>query len=624
MKVDTYQIYWHDALPIYSADFEPSSTGRLATAGGDSNVRMWKVTKSTKSDDTLPRIDYLSTLNRHTAPVNVVRFAPTGGILASAGDDGSIILWSLNEDQESKHVSLVGNSENDAELERESWRVKKFLRGSAADIYDLAWSPDGKYIITGSIDNTARIWNVNGGTCLYVLAGHSHYVQGVAWDPLGKSVHIYSYQIQDDGSFAITDLGKNLIYKRDVIKDNSNSNDTTPDNSPIKQTQNGVSLDPNLFTKGENVLLSKFNAVHASNEKLGSHESHSSATTKTMNTLIAENSVFNNDNESLSPVIHPRTLQDTATDMVAESSLNTPPKTTPSKPFSKSFRMYCDETLKSFFRRLAFTPDGSLLLTPAALYRNSTTQNEVQQTTRIHKEAKNAVYLYLRNKLNKMPIACLKGFEKSSICVKCSPVLYKLRVIESSSFPSEIDASLSKMSITEKNNPSKFLDLPYRIIYAVATQDAVFIYDTQQLSPLAMVTNLHYATFTDVTWSIDGNILIIASADGFCSVLWFDEGELGEPYYNRNVINEKPKISNTITINNIPKDNVVMTAIDDSLRVEAQLSPQTNLSLVPQDQKDQNGTNTLCSPNQPNIDQSQTPNNQKRRIVPTLVQSLDI
>jgi chromatin assembly factor 1 subunit B len=48
--------------------------------------------------------------------------------------------------------------------------------------------------------------------------------------------------------------------------------------------------------------------------------------------------------------------------------------------------------------------------------------------------------------------------------------------------------------------PTPAFALPYRIVYAVATQDAVLIYDTQQQTPLAVVSNLHYATFTDITW----------------------------------------------------------------------------------------------------------------------------
>jgi chromatin assembly factor 1 subunit B len=44
--------------------------------------------------------------------------------------------------------------------------------------------------------------------------------------------------------------------------------------------------------------------------------------------------------------------------------------------------------------------------------------------------------------------------------------------------------------------------LPYRMVYAIATQDSVLIYDTQQHTPLCAISNLHYATFTDLTWYI--------------------------------------------------------------------------------------------------------------------------
>ena len=35
---------------------------------------------------------------------------------------------------------------------------------------------------------------------------------------------------------------------------------------------------------------------------------------------------------------------------------------------ARSYRMFHDDSMKSFFRRLSFTPDGSLLLTPGVFH----------------------------------------------------------------------------------------------------------------------------------------------------------------------------------------------------------------------------------------------------------------
>lgn len=48
--------------------------------------------------------------------------------------------------------------------------------------------------------------------------------------------------------------------------------------------------------------------------------------------------------------------------------------------------------------------------------------------------------------------------------------------------------------------PTMAFSLPYRMVYAVATEDSILLYDTQQQTPLCVVSNLHCATFTDLTW----------------------------------------------------------------------------------------------------------------------------
>lgn len=96
---------------------------------------------------------------RYTLPANTESRANIlGETLASAGDDGNILLWVPTD------IPTTAFGEDHAE-EKESWRIKHMIRtNSGAEIYDLAWSPDGQYFITGGMDNTARIFNAHTGT----------------------------------------------------------------------------------------------------------------------------------------------------------------------------------------------------------------------------------------------------------------------------------------------------------------------------------------------------------------------------------------------------------------------------------------------------------------------------
>jgi chromatin assembly factor 1 subunit B len=80
-----------------------------------------------------------------------------GDVLASAGDDGNVITWVLD----TKNIKPTFGE--DGIEDKEAWRTKHMCRSSGAEIYDLAWSPDGVYFITGSMDNVARIYNAQTG-----------------------------------------------------------------------------------------------------------------------------------------------------------------------------------------------------------------------------------------------------------------------------------------------------------------------------------------------------------------------------------------------------------------------------------------------------------------------------
>ncbi|KAK6833619.1 hypothetical protein PG987_008313 [Apiospora arundinis] len=219
--------------------------------------------------------------------------------------------------------------------------------------------------------------------------------------------------------------------------------------------------------------------------------------------------------------------------------------------------------------------------TPAGQYQIQHVTTEGARSTNNY-EVINTVYIYTRGGINKPPIAHLPGHKKPSVAVKCSPVLYTLRqqnppatkhiTIDTSSAedpipalpepiskpspaPSVMDppppppptsAAATTASDSEKNGtsskpvnletgsstpgPKPTFALPYRVMYAVATQDSVLLYDTQQMTPICVVSNLHLATFTDLAWSSDGLTLLISSSDGYCSTLSFESGELGQIY----------------------------------------------------------------------------------------------
>jgi hypothetical protein len=52
----------------------------------------------------------------------------------------------------------------------------------------VAFSPDGKRIVTGSHDHTAKVWDAETGQEVLALRGHKHWVNAVAFSPDGKRI----------------------------------------------------------------------------------------------------------------------------------------------------------------------------------------------------------------------------------------------------------------------------------------------------------------------------------------------------------------------------------------------------------------------------------------------------
>src|SRR5690606_36726417 len=90
----------------------------------------------------------------HGVAIRVAKFAPAidDSILVAVGDDSQAVSWHRDD--------------------QSGWQASRSLRGHTAPIYALSLSPDGRWVATGSEDQTIRSWDLNDGTLQTVLSGH--------------------------------------------------------------------------------------------------------------------------------------------------------------------------------------------------------------------------------------------------------------------------------------------------------------------------------------------------------------------------------------------------------------------------------------------------------------------
>ena len=201
MQIDIPQIFWHgNRNRVMSIEFYPN-TNYLVTCGAENESKMylkfWEISlnptenslensgnnSNNESAFSLVKPVFLYELNgSHTSTVNVCRFSPDGKYLATAGDDGAILIWIQR-----RRYATFGKSE-----EKIVWSTYKVLRGHTCDIYDLCWSPDSNYLLSGSIDNNTLLWNVEKGKYIQRFLDHQKFIQGVGWDPLNEFIFTQS------------------------------------------------------------------------------------------------------------------------------------------------------------------------------------------------------------------------------------------------------------------------------------------------------------------------------------------------------------------------------------------------------------------------------------------------
>lgn len=62
------------------------------------------------------------------------------------------------------------------------------------------------------------------------------------------------------------------------------------------------------------------------------------------------------------------------------------------------------------------------------------------------------------------------------------------------------DSSFFFLSLFLSLCSASLFKLPYRLIFAVATLNSLYVYDTESIQPILVVAGVHYAAITDIAW----------------------------------------------------------------------------------------------------------------------------
>ncbi|KAH8108525.1 hypothetical protein DFH11DRAFT_1084988 [Phellopilus nigrolimitatus] len=77
--------------------------------------------------------------------------------------------------------------------QREKYGITQHQILVGSEVTSIAYSPDGQHIVSGSYDNTVRIWDAKTGQQLHELSGHSSQVNAVAYSPDAQHIVSGSY-----------------------------------------------------------------------------------------------------------------------------------------------------------------------------------------------------------------------------------------------------------------------------------------------------------------------------------------------------------------------------------------------------------------------------------------------
>jgi|GEM_PF-3102210 len=189
---------------------------RLASGSSDKSVRLWDLEKQKE----LLRFD------GHSGPVISMAFSADGQFVWSGALDKTIRQWSVASGKEVRHVdgdftciafspdmrrAICGSWDNAnvRVISLDSGSELRGMKGHGGPVTSVAFSRDGKQMLSGSSDKSVRLWDINGAQ-LKVLIGHDGPVVSVQFSPDG----LWAFSGSGDKNCCLWELSSGRLIRR--------------------------------------------------------------------------------------------------------------------------------------------------------------------------------------------------------------------------------------------------------------------------------------------------------------------------------------------------------------------------------------------------------------------------
>jgi WD40 repeat protein len=120
-------------------------------------------------------------LQRHKDEIDAVTVSPDGRLAISGSRDNTLKIWNLKKTSVWQIWCLIKKIfKGTSEL--------RTLHGHKDRVVSVAVTPDSQYVVSGSWDQTIKVWNLRTGKELRTISGHKDHVNTVAFTPDGRYI----------------------------------------------------------------------------------------------------------------------------------------------------------------------------------------------------------------------------------------------------------------------------------------------------------------------------------------------------------------------------------------------------------------------------------------------------